>query len=613
MRDPGLFTAANPQTIERVQLLANWYAGSWADAVTTVYNGSTVTQGTEIIRCGDPAGLINYDFARLADQNFNLYLPEGMNVVVWQPDDSVDGHYELLHAGQYPLKAPMPFAIGQLNKTLNSGDSSAQVSVLLPGGGFSGIVYALNPLSCTGSIGGYCVLMANYQTGSVDNYPYMVIGMQTFATNVMESVTYNYQTGQLVGNYMLAALSGPTIFANESLNSPQIITTAVDAGSDLQRDATTVGAPSISPSSPTFGQNVTLSATVSHASGVANPTGYISFIVGGSVVATTIVTLSGGGVGSVTVTSDTLPDSGSMYAQYNGDSSYSQSTSSSSTSYSLTAATPTVTLTVQEQSAPSTNITTSTYGDALNLTASVYLSSPNTSIVLNGTVTFKQGTTVLGTAATILSSTANTYQAVFPCNWLAVGSNALSAVFSASDSAQMHNATGTESLTVNKAQLTITANDYSMTYGMTPSFTATPTGFVLTDNSSVITGSFTFNSIGSNTSGVGSYPIIVSIGSAAATNYTFTFVRGTLTILQAPLTVTANDMTFSSGKNVNAPTSYGYTLSGVQNSDIITSSVANPYPNTNIPGFYSLVPSSPTGTHISDYTVTLVAGVLTVT
>jgi hypothetical protein len=99
-------------------------------------------------------------------------------------------------------------------------------------------------------------------------------------------------------------------------------------------------------------------------------------------------------------------------------------------------------------------------------------------------------------------------------------------------------------LTINKVNLTVTANNANRNYGAAnPTFTASFSGFIGGDNSSVVSGTPTFTTTATNTSPAGTYPITPALGSLSATNYNFTnFVNGTLTIGQTntSITVTSN-------------------------------------------------------------------------
>jgi hypothetical protein len=88
-------------------------------------------------------------------------------------------------------------------------------------------------------------------------------------------------------------------------------------------------------------------------------------------------------------------------------------------------------------------------------------------------------------------------------------------------------------VTVNQATLTVTANNQTMALGgAVPPLTTTITGYVngQTLATSGVTGSPACTTTATPTSPGGTYPITCSIGTLAATNYTFAFVSGTLTV-----------------------------------------------------------------------------------
>jgi hypothetical protein len=97
--------------------------------------------------------------------------------------------------------------------------------------------------------------------------------------------------------------------------------------------------------------------------------------------------------------------------------------------------------------------------------------------------------------------------------------------------------------TIGKALLTVTAADAGRAYGAAnPDFTAIYTGFVNSENSSVLTGSPTLTTTANTSSPVGTYPIVADAGTLAAANYIFSFVSGTLTIGNASQTITFGAM-----------------------------------------------------------------------
>src|SRR5439155_601714 len=99
-------------------------------------------------------------------------------------------------------------------------------------------------------------------------------------------------------------------------------------------------------------------------------------------------------------------------------------------------------------------------------------------------------------------------------------------------------------LTINKVHLTVTADGKSKTYdgAAFTAFTATITGFVNGETSSVLTGAATFSGTAVGAVNAGTYTITPAQGDLAAANYDFTtFTNGTLTINKVHLTVTAED------------------------------------------------------------------------
>jgi len=117
----------------------------------------------------------------------------------------------------------------------------------------------------------------------------------------------------------------------------------------------------------------------------------------------------------------------------------------------------------------------------------------------------------------------------------------------------------TQTLSINQAPLTVTANAATRSYGAAnPFFTATVSGFVNNDNggtdanltitsgvnipSGPITGTPSITSIANATTAPGAAPIVPAAGTLTSANYSFAFVSGTLTITQASQTITFNSI-----------------------------------------------------------------------
>lgn len=115
--------------------------------------------------------------------------------------------------------------------------------------------------------------------------------------------------------------------------------------------------------------------------------------------------------------------------------------------------------------------------------------------------------------------------------------------------------------TINKASLTITANNKSKTYGdENPTFDATFSGFVNDENKSVLS-KCELSTTATTSSDAGTYPIKVL---ADAKNYDITAVNGTLTINKAPLTATVVSSEKVYGDENPA---FAVTYSGLKNND----------------------------------------------
>jgi hypothetical protein len=186
----------------------------------------------------------------------------------------------------------------------------------------------------------------------------------------------------------------------------------------------------------------------------------------------------------------------------------------------------------------------------------------------------------------------------------------LRAVFTPDDTELYPKATNTVTLNVLRAPLTITANDTNKLYGgAVPTFSALYTGFVNGDTPASLNQQVNLTTTATASSPVGTYPIDAS--GASDPNYTISFVGGTLTVDQAPLTVTAK----------NASKLYGATLpsfsvmyAGFVNGDnaadldqpvsiTTTATAASPA------GSYPITPS---GAADANYTISFVDGTLTV-
>ena len=166
-------------------------------------------------------------------------------------------------------------------------------------------------------------------------------------------------------------------------------------------------------------------------------------------------------------------------------------------------------------------------------------------------------------------------------------------------------------LTVNKAPLTVTANNKSKVYGATdPTLTYTPSGTLYySDTYSVITGV----NLSTTTGAAATYGThTISASGGAATNYEVTHVTGTLTVSKAAaLTVTADNKSKVYGATDPTLT---YTPSGTlyysDTYSVITG--VNLSTTTGASATYGTHPITASGGTATNYEVTHVAGTLTV-
>ena len=105
-------------------------------------------------------------------------------------------------------------------------------------------------------------------------------------------------------------------------------------------------------------------------------------------------------------------------------------------------------------------------------------------------------------------------------------------------------------LTITQAPLTVGVKDETITEGdAIPSFTLTYSGFRNSDTeANAFTKKPTAKTTATSSSKPGTYPITVSGGEAK--NYTLTYTKGTLTIKEQPVTITANNLTMVYGDDI---------------------------------------------------------------
>ncbi|HMU58706.1 MAG TPA: MBG domain-containing protein [Chitinophagaceae bacterium] len=147
-----------------------------------------------------------------------------------------------------------------------------------------------------------------------------------------------------------------------------------------------------------------------------------------------------------------------------------------------------------------------------------------------GDADFNPGATSLNTTQPIVYTSSNTAVATIVAGNIHIVGTGTSVITATQASDGFYPAaSATQTLTVNKAALTIRA-DNKTKFELTPNpaLTATYTGFVLGESTAVLLTPAILSTTAALNSAPGTYPITVS--GATAANYTITFVNGTLTV-----------------------------------------------------------------------------------
>jgi hypothetical protein len=173
----------------------------------------------------------------------------------------------------------------------------------------------------------------------------------------------------------------------------------------------------------------------------------------------------------------------------------------------------------------------------------------------------------------------------------------------------------TGQLNINRAPLTVTANDETMTYGgPLPALTASYSGFVNGESASSLAYPARCSTMATPRSGVGTYTI--TCDGVADPNYDITYKAGTLTVTAAPLIITPDDETMAYGAAVPSfPVSYSGFVDGNTASVVSGLSCAaldasgNPVTSATAPGTYAIACS---GASATDYTISYGTGTLTI-
>ena len=277
-----------------------------------------------------------------------------------------------------------------------------------------------------------------------------------------------------------------------------VVLTAAKASSTTQTSG---------PGQSVFGQSVTLTATVNASGGT--PTGLVTFEDGGTELGT--ADLNSSGVATFT-TSDLGIGDNAITSVYAGNNSFAASTSPV---FDQTVTPAITTTSISSLANPSV------VGQSVTLVANVLAIAPSSATPTGGTVTFTDGTTIVGTAPM------NAGVAVFTTSSLTLGQDSITATyggdaeFDGSESAPLSQVVGQSS-----TDTTVTSSANPGVFGQNLTFTAqvsavspgggTPTGSIIFKDGTTTLGSATL------TAGVAT----LSVSSLVPGDHSITVVYG---------------------------------------------------------------------------------------
>ena len=246
-----------------------------------------------------------------------------------------------------------------------------------------------------------------------------------------------------------------------------------------------------------------------------------------------------------------------------------------------------------------------------------------TNVLLTASITHSGGAFNTGTISFynngVLLSTSNITNDLANYTWSGLGAASYTNITATGNiTGGIDNGSNTANVVVNQANLTITANNAAKIYNAS-AFTGgngvAYSGFVGSENSTVLSGTLVYGGTSQNAINAGSYTITPS--NLTSTNYNITFANGTLSVATANLTITANSISKTYGDSVTSQMGLqtsGYTVSGLQGLDSLTNVTLSSTGAANTVGAanYNITPSAANSTAISNYNITYTNGTLTV-
>jgi 6-phosphogluconolactonase (cycloisomerase 2 family) len=212
--------------------------------------------------------------------------------------------------------------------------------------------------------------------------------------------------------------------------------------------------------------------------------------------------------------------------------------------------------------------------------------SLNGAAVAGRSITFTLDGTIVGTAVTSATGLASLPNVSLVLGGVPLTAGAHSIGVSFAGDSQYQVSTGTSTLTINKAVLTVTAQNASKIYGdANPAFTYVISGFLNNETVAVVSGTANCTSSANVGTSVGTASISCAVGTLSATNYSFTFVPATLTINRAPLVLAGNSVSRLYGDPNPAITG---TVTGLKAGDQATATFSTTALSTSPVGTYPI-------------------------
>jgi pectin methylesterase-like acyl-CoA thioesterase len=277
------------------------------------------------------------------------------------------------------------------------------------------------------------------------------------------------------------------------------------------------------------GQSLTILARPQTPGGGAIPTGTYTLSDGAKTLGTGTLDASGN---AYLTTNQLTSGAHNITLTYSGDANFNGSST----------ATPFVLTIGGTQTTVSITTPTPAYGSPVNVTATVAQGGAATTPV-TGTISL----TVDNGAPTMMPVSGGT--ANFNLSGLSAGVHSLVAVYSGD--ANNGSSTGAGNVTLAQSVLTVTAPTVTISYGSAvPAYMPSYAGFFGADTlANAVTGVPSLMTSPAAPINAGAYPIMVSPGSLASTNYSFVYVNGLLTISKAATTTALTTSNTAPGQN----------------------------------------------------------------